>query len=121
MSEARWITAVVLSVTIGAPVSAALFKVWVAQDAVQAGYRLSAREDERRRLRNELRQLEVELASERTPSRLSDLAHTLGLEPPAPRAVPTVTSVRERSLRTSQPAPRPRAADAKSGGRRGRP
>lgn len=82
---ARWMRAVVLGASIGAPVTAGLFKVWVYQDAVQLGYRLSEREEERKRLRNEVRQLEVELAAERSPPRLSALAKTLGLVPPEAR------------------------------------
>ncbi len=74
---------IMLAVTIAAPVGAALFRVWVHQEAVCLGYELSAKEDQRRKVRNELRQLEVELAAEKTPSRLSDLARTHGLEPPA--------------------------------------
>ncbi len=68
-------------------VLAALFRVWVYQDAVQLGYRLSEREEERRRLRNEVRQLEVELAAERSPARLKDAARSLGLVPPDARQV----------------------------------
>jgi hypothetical protein len=83
VSEPRWTWAVLLAVTIAVPVGAALFRVWVHQDAVRLGYELSTQEDQRRKVRNELRQLEVELAAEKTPSRLSDLARTLGLVPPA--------------------------------------
>ncbi len=106
MSEPRWPMAVLLAVTIAAPVSAALFRVWVHQDAVRLGYELSAKEDQRRKVRNELRQLEVELASEKTPSRLSDLARTLGLEPPA--------------TLTAKVTPK-KAATPPAGARRGRP
>lgn len=83
----RWMRPVVLAAIIGAPVAAALFKVWVYQDAVQLGYRLSEREEERKRLRNEVRQLEIELAAERSPPRLSALAKALGLVPPEARQI----------------------------------
>ncbi len=105
MSEPRWTLAVMLAVTIAAPVGAALFRVWVHQDAVRLGYELSAREDQRRKVRNELRQLEVELAAEKTPPRLADLARSLGLEPPTT---------------TTRPATR-KASAAPAGGRHGRP
>lgn len=62
-------------------VGAALFRVWVYQDAVQLGYRLSEREDELRQLRNDARQLEIELAAERSPAHLSELARSLNLVP----------------------------------------
>ncbi len=65
-------------------VSSALFRVWVHQDAVQLGYRLSEREQERRKLTNTLRQLEVELAAERAPENLLNAARRLKLQPPAP-------------------------------------
>ncbi len=87
MTERAWTSAALLVAALAAPVGAALFKVWVSQDTVQVGYRLSEREEERRRLRNELRQLEIELAAERSPARLGDLAHNLGLEPPAPQQI----------------------------------
>jgi cell division protein FtsL len=106
MSEPRWIWAVLLAVTVAAPVSAALFRVWVHQDAVRLGYELSAKEEQRRKVRNELRQLEVELATEKTPSRLSDLARTLGLEPPA--------------TLTARVGPK-KPASVPAGARRGRP
>lgn len=106
MSEPRWPMAVLLAVTIAAPVGAALFRVWVHQDAVRLGYELSAKEDQRRKVRNEVRQLEVELASEKTPSRLSDLARTLGLEPPAALAAKVASK---------------KAATPPAGARRGRP
>ncbi len=106
MSEPRWPLVVLLAVTIAAPVGAALFRVWVHQDAVRLGYELSTREEQRRKVRNELHQLEVELAAEKTPSRLADLARTLGLEPPA-----TLTATK---------TPRKPAA-APAGARRGRP
>jgi hypothetical protein len=69
---------------VAAPVAAGLFRVWVHQDAVQLGYRLSEREENRKNLRNTLRQLEIELAAERSPAALVAMAQRLKMVPPAP-------------------------------------
>jgi cell division protein FtsL len=90
------------------PVVAGLFKVWVYQDAIQLGYRLSEREEERRRLRNDVRQLELELASERAPARLLQLATRLGLAAPTPAQIFDAGEGR-------------RASPARKGGVRGTP
>lgn len=117
MSGARLTAALALGLTVGAPVGAALFKVWVYQDAVQLGYRLSEREEERKRLRNELRQLEVELAAERSPARLSQLARALGLEAPEARQLVVFKARRPPSAsQTTVSAGAPR-----TGGQRGAP
>ena len=100
----------VLSLACLTLVGAGLFRVWVYQEAVQLGYRLSEREDELRRLRNDVRQLEVEAASERSPAHLAELARTLGLEPTAPRLL------QNDGLGTHRAAP-----VVASGGRHGRP
>ncbi len=73
-----------LCVATALPVAACLFKVWVHHDAVQVGYRLSEEEHHKKQLSNAVHQLEVELAAERTPARLLQLAKKLGLTPPAP-------------------------------------
>jgi hypothetical protein len=72
---------------LGLPVGAALFKVWVHQDAVQLGYQLSEYETQRKRLRDEAHQLEIELAAERSPANLLLLAKRLSLAPAAPQQV----------------------------------
>jgi hypothetical protein len=81
MSRAAATLALVVSVA--APVCAGLFKVWVFQDAVQFGYLLSEQEQSRRRLGNSQRQLEIELAAERSPAQLLKIAKRLELAPPA--------------------------------------
>ena len=65
------------------PVGASLFRVWVHQDAVQMGYALAGEEHRREGLRTNLHELEVEVASERSPARLVRIAANLGLRPPA--------------------------------------
>lgn len=69
------------------PVFAALFRVWVNQDAVQSGYALSAEAAKGRKLQDRLEKLEVEWAAERSPARLSSLAARLGLTAPGPSNV----------------------------------
>jgi len=64
------------------PVAAGLFRVWVNQDAVHVGYALSEQTKRRDDLRALIRELEVELAAERSPERLMRLANKLGLKPP---------------------------------------
>ena len=63
-------------------VGAGLFRVWLHHDVVALGYELSRAERARYRLQDELRQLEVELAAERSPARLEARAVALGLEAP---------------------------------------
>ena len=67
---------------LAAPAGAGLFRVWVNQDSVQMGYALSEATAERRRLQDQLHELEVELAAETSPEQLSRLARRLGLQPP---------------------------------------
>jgi hypothetical protein len=74
-------------VAFGAPMAAALFRVWVNQDAVQIGYELSTAAQKKRELGETIRQLEVELAAERAPGRLMPLAASLGLEPAPPEMI----------------------------------
>lgn len=76
---------IAVSLALVLPVTAGLFRVWVHQDALQLGYRLSEREQARRALRNVERQLEVELAAERAPANLLALAQRLKLVPPTPQ------------------------------------
>ena len=64
---------------------AALFRVWVHQDTIELGYGLDAAEKQREDLTQEIRALHIALAAERSPSRLSRVAATLGLHPPTPR------------------------------------
>jgi len=65
------------------PLGAGVFRVWVNQDAVQAGYGLSEQSARRRRLQELIQKLELELAAERAPDRLERLAATLGLVAPS--------------------------------------
>jgi len=66
------------------PVSAGLFRVWVHQDLVRLGYQLSEQEAQSRKLRHRVQQLEVQLAAERSPARLLELASQHGFVPPRP-------------------------------------
>ncbi len=64
------------------PTSAALFRIYVHQDAVQLGYALSSAERHRDQLQGRLRALQVEVAAARSPGHLSSLAKHLGMRPP---------------------------------------
>lgn len=77
----------VLLAAVATPVAAGLFRVWVHQSSVQVGYALSAQHARRNELNELVRQLELELAAERSPARLSRLAEQLGLSRPKPEQV----------------------------------
>ena len=64
------------------PALSGLFRVWVNQDAVNVGYELSEQAKHRRELRDLIRRLDVQLAAERSPERLTEIAYRLGLAPP---------------------------------------
>ena len=66
------------------PVTCALFRVWVQQDAVRLGYALSAQERRGDALRATFVELEVEAAAARSPAHLAQIAARLGLRPPTP-------------------------------------
>ena len=83
MLKALW-QGLSLGLVIAALMGAGLFRVWVHNDAVQAGYQLSAAEAQRKELRRTKQQLEVELAAEKSPERLTRLAQKLGLGPVSP-------------------------------------
>lgn len=75
----------VLCLTLFAPpVAAALFKVWVQHDTLRLGYALTAAEERAAELNNQIRQLDVELAAERSPARLVTMAQHLELVAPSP-------------------------------------
>jgi len=59
------------------PVGVGLFRVGVHQDVIQLGYRLSVQEKRRQTLVAELEQLQVELATSKSPDRLSTIAREL--------------------------------------------
>ena len=99
-------------------VGAALFRVWVYQDAVQLGYRLSEREDELRQLRNDTRQLEIELAAERSPAHLGELARALNL---APASAVTLANDKNRGAHSGRVAPPTKTKSVTTGGPHGRP
>jgi hypothetical protein len=81
-------TSLALSAALAAlPVSAALFRVWVHHDRVAMSYVLSEAGAKRQELRRQLMQLEVELAAERSPERLSERAAALGLAPASPAQI----------------------------------
>ena len=97
------------------PVSATLFRVWVHQDVVEHGYRISEEERRRQRTQEELRQLEVALAAERAPARLARLASELGLVSPRPEQL-----IAAPHRGRTEPRP-PVASTTASGGDHGRP
>ena len=74
------------------PVMAGLFRVWVHQDVVQLGYRLSVAEKNRRVLISDLEQLEVEAAAAKSPKRLSMMARELNMVQPTASAIAGVSS-----------------------------
>ncbi len=82
-----WLAKLLLAVAIVLPVAAGLFRVWVNQDAVQIGYRLSTEMKRRHRLQGQAQELEVELTAERSPERLKRLAAKHGLAPPPPERI----------------------------------
>ena len=95
------------------PVSACLFRVWVHQESVRLGYQLSVEEKKGRELDELARQLELELAAERSPGHLMQLARSLGLRAPLPIQV-----VGKNATRVLAVAPAP-AKPVKKGGPRG--
>ena len=135
MSAERVLGRLAIGLALLAPVAAGLFKVWVHHDSVQVGYQLSEREEQRKRLRNETQQLEVELAAERTPAHLMQLARELGMTPASPEQVPgeqsnakaarAVASPKASAAKpTAKPATKPvpaAAAKNEQGGASGRP
>ncbi|MEK7704131.1 MAG: hypothetical protein AAB426_04170 [Myxococcota bacterium] len=69
------------------PVTGAMFRIWVHQEAVQLGYALSEQEKERQRLDALERQLEVERAALLSPDNMQRLARELGLRAPTAQEV----------------------------------
>jgi cell division protein FtsL len=63
-------------------VGAGLFRIWVYQDVLQIGYKLSAAQQRSSKRQTNLKQLELELAAEKTPKKLIGLADALGLRQP---------------------------------------
>ncbi len=96
------------------PVSACLFRVWVHQESVRLGYQLSTEERRGNELAHLERQLALELAAERSPTHLVQLAKQLGLRAPAPTQV-----VGKNAARLYGTPEKPAKADTSKGGRRG--
>jgi len=80
----RWLSTLLVVVLVAVPVLAGLFRVWVHNDAVQTGYKLSEAETHRKELKRAKQQLEVELAAEKSLDRLTKLAAKLGMSPARP-------------------------------------
>ena len=80
----RGLRGLALVALVAVPVVAGLFRVWVHNDAVQTGYQLSEAETRRAELKHSKQQLEVELAAEKSPDRLTRLATKLGMGPARP-------------------------------------
>ena len=66
------------------PMASAMFRIWVFQDNVRLGYAMSVQQQAREVLLARLHELQVEQAAARTPARLVQIAHKLGLQPPQP-------------------------------------
>ncbi len=66
------------------PCSAALLRVYVRQDCLALGYRLSVEQQRRDNLRADLRKAELERARGRAPAVLMSMAQRLHLAPPKP-------------------------------------
>ncbi len=99
----RWIF---IALCVAAPLGAGLFRVWVHQDAVIMGYRLSEETRQRDRLREAIAKHRVELAAEQTPAALKRWAKELGLAPARPDqtlslGIAPVAAVQPDSLTTA--------------------
>jgi hypothetical protein len=114
MSAGALLVRLILVAATVTPVSACLFRVWVHQEAVRLGYQLSAEERRGTELAQLERQLELELAAERSPTHLVQLAKHLGLKPPAPTQV-----VGKNAARLYGAPEKPAKAEPAKGGRRG--
>ena len=75
-------TLLFMTLTLGALVGVALLRVWVHQDTVQLGYRLSVTEQDRAKLRETLASVELELAAEHAPAKLASRARLLHMHVP---------------------------------------
>ncbi len=83
--EARGFVRVTFLLCVAAlPMASAMFRIWVYQDNVRLGYAMSVQQQAREVLLARLHELEVEQAAARTPARLVQIAHKLGLQPPQP-------------------------------------
>lgn len=67
-----------------AVVAACLFRVWIHQSVIAAGYAISEARSEARELTKQRKALQVELAALRSPDRLESEATKQGLVPMAP-------------------------------------
>jgi hypothetical protein len=116
MTAGRLLMRLVFVAATVTPVSACLFRVWVHQESLRLGYQLSTEERRGTELVQLEKQLELELAAERSPTHLVQLAKQLGLKPPSP------TQVVGKNARALYGAPdkteKPVKADTR-GGRRG--
>lgn len=83
----RLMTLLIFVTCVVAPVSACLFRVWVHHETVRLGYQLSAEERKGHELSETVKRLEVELAAERSPGRMMQMARDLGLHAPQPSQV----------------------------------
>lgn len=73
-----------LVVLVAVPTAAALLRVYVRQDCLALGYRLSVEQQRRDVLRAQLRKAELTRARGRTPAALGAMAERLHLGPPRP-------------------------------------
>ena len=63
-------------------ISVGTSQIWINQSQVQLGYALRSAESKQVDLKRELKVIEIELASRRSPQNLRKLAKKLGLEKP---------------------------------------
>ncbi|MEM6731027.1 MAG: hypothetical protein AAF658_05700 [Myxococcota bacterium] len=74
----------VIGMSLAALLAAALFRVWVHQSVIEAGYAISEARSHARSLAKEKKELEVELSALRSPERLQSTADDAGLRPMQP-------------------------------------
>lgn len=75
-------------VLIAMPCTAALLRVYVRQECLDLGYRLSVQQQLRDTLRAEVRKAELERARGRAPAQLMEMAKRLHLGPPRMHTLP---------------------------------
>lgn len=93
-----------LVLLVAVPTSAALLRVYVRQDCLALGYKLSVEQQRRDALRTQLRKAELTRARGRTPAALEAMASRLNLVPPKPGQT-LGAPIDVRAMRTIQKTP----------------
>ena len=87
MTLSRILRVSIIAFILASPLLAGLFRVHVNRGVVLLGYELSDAEKERDDLTKTIEKLEVELSSEKSPERLSNMARELELKSPTTNQV----------------------------------